>query len=139
MSLLGRIARDLTVSIGAISPPQVKLTILFAQIAYLGDANDVVVRLNCFATSFDHAAPSVEKQVWCHAVHLGYVRNLHARPVGLFDQPYFLLDRETPAALHACDYSVLLVRLSHKPRRMSRPSSYATCPVETGAAPSTNP
>ena len=65
----------------------------------------------------------------------GYVRNRHARPVRLFDKSDFLLDREPAAALYARNYLDCLVRHSHKPRRMPRPSSYATCPVETGAAP----
>src|SRR4029434_6465251 len=66
-------------------------------------------------------------------------RDRHARIERLLDQPDLLCHRPSPAALHRGDHldAPDLLRHSRTPRLMPRPSRYATCPLETGAAPGT--
>jgi hypothetical protein len=69
----------------------------------------------------------------------GHERYRHAGLERLLDQPDLLRHRPAPAALHRGDHldAPDLFRHSRMPRLTPRPSRYATCPVETGAAPST--
>src|SRR4029434_4551281 len=64
-------------------------------------------------------------------------RYRHARLERLLDQPDLLRHRPPPAALHRGDHldAPDLLRHSRTPRLMPRPSRYAACPLETGAAP----
>jgi hypothetical protein len=92
-----------------------------------------------FASSFalGHPLPPLEQQARREAVLAGHERDRHARLERLLDQPDLLRHRPPPAALHRGDHldAPDLLRHSRTPRLMPRPSRYATCPVETGAAP----
>src|ERR687895_1231764 len=83
------------------------------------------------------ASTPVEQQTRRDAVLAGHERDRQARLQGFLHEPDLLRHRPPPAALHRGDHldALDLLRHSRTPRLMPRPSRYATCPVETGAAP----
>ncbi len=89
-----------------------------------------------YTTALGHPAPPVKELARCYAVDSSHVGYRHARPIGLLNEADLLIDTEAAPALHARDDFDLLSAHSHTPRHTPRPSSYAGCPVEMGAAPS---
>src|SRR4029453_5545930 len=105
--------------------------------AHPGSAHHHVVGPDCFPTALGHPLPPLEQQARREAVLAGHERHRHARLERLLHQPDLLRYRPAPAALprgYHFDAPDLL-RHSRMPRLTPRPSRYATCPVETGAAP----
>jgi hypothetical protein len=107
------------------------------ELADLGGADHLVVDADRFTAALGHPLPPSEQQARRDAVPAGHERDRHAGLEGLLDQPDLLRHRPAPAALHRADHLDAPNVLRHRPtpRLMPRPSRYAACPVETGAAP----
>src|SRR4029450_13275999 len=109
------------------------------ELAHPGGADDLIVDPDRLAAACGRPLPPLEQQARRGAVRAGHERHRHARLQRLLNQPDLLRPRPPPAALHRGDHldALDLLRHSRTPRLMPRPSRYATCPPETGAAPET--